>query len=279
MLERFETLADGLDHPEGIAPGPDGVVYAGGEAGQIYRIGSGGEVQTLGSTGGFLYGVTLDGNGRIYGCDMGRQEIVRLDPSIGVAETYSRGSFTHHLRVPNFASFDDEGNLFVTDSGEWGADDGLIFRIAPGGETSVWTDEPRRFPNGCCLTAEGDALLVVESRARKVVRVPISVDGSAGSAETLADLSGSQPDGVALDSEGAMYVGCYRPDRIWRIDPLGRIEVLAEDPDGVVLNQPANVAFAGEGRGRLAVSSLGGWSLVWADVGAVGLPLRYPEIP
>jgi len=278
MLERFETLADGLDHPEGITIGPDGRVYAGGEAGQIYRIGPGGEVEPLGDTGGFLYGVTLDGNGRVYGCDMGRQEIVRLDPSTGDVDSYSRGTFTNHLRVPNFAAFDDVGNLYATDSGEWGADDGLVFRIAPGGETSVWTDTPRRFPNGCCLSAEGDALLVVESRARRVVRIPIAGDGSARGAETLADLTGSQPDGIALDAEGAMYVGCYRPDRIWRIDPLGKIEVLAEDPDGVVLNQPANVIFAGEGLGRLAVSSLGGWSLVWADVGAVGLPLRYPEI-
>ena len=29
---------------------------------------------------------------------------------------------------------------------------------------------------------------------------------------------------------------------------------------------------------RLAVSSLGGWSLISADVGAVGLPLRYPKL-
>ena len=37
-METFETFAEGLDHPEGAAFGPDGNVYVGGEVGQIYRI-------------------------------------------------------------------------------------------------------------------------------------------------------------------------------------------------------------------------------------------------
>jgi hypothetical protein len=36
-LERFSPFADGLVHPEGVAWGPAGYVYAGGEAGQAYR--------------------------------------------------------------------------------------------------------------------------------------------------------------------------------------------------------------------------------------------------
>ena len=54
-----------------------------------------------------------------------------------------------------------------------------------------------------------------------------------------------------------MFVGCYRPDRIYRIPLGGPAEVFADDPDGVVLNQPANVAFWGPNLDRLVVSSLG----------------------
>ncbi len=37
-ISNFAAFADGLDHPEGVAWGLDGNVYAGAEAGQIYRV-------------------------------------------------------------------------------------------------------------------------------------------------------------------------------------------------------------------------------------------------
>jgi gluconolactonase len=276
MLDAFETLATDLDHPEGVALGSDGLLYAGGEAGQIYRIGGDGSVIELASTGGFIYGVTLDGGGNVYACDFGNASVMRISPS-GEVSTYSNGARGRPMRVPNFAAFDDTGSLYVTDSGEWGEDDGLVFKIAPGGTAEVWTDATPRFPNGCCLTADGDALLVVESHGRAVTRVPIAGD-SAGPVEVVADLTGSQPDGIALARDGTMFIGCYRPDRIFRVAREGTVGVFADDPDGVVLNQPANVAFFGPQLDRLVVSSLGGWSLVAAPAGALGLALRYPTL-
>jgi gluconolactonase len=275
-LTGFETLATGLDHPEGVGVGPDGLLYAGGEAGQIYRVGEEGASDEIASTGGFIYGVTLDASGDVFACDFGKAAVMRVSAS-GEVATYSDGTADRPMRVPNFAAFDEGGNLYVTDSGEWGEDDGLVYRIAPDGATEVWTEATARFPNGCCLTAGGEALLVVESHGRAVVRVPIEDDGRAGRPEPIVDLSGSQPDGIALAEDGTMFVGCYRPDRIYRISPGGPVEVFAEDPDGVVLNQPANVAFWGPNLDRLVVSSLGGWSLVAAPAGVRGLPLRYPS--
>lgn len=276
-LSMFESIADGLDHPEGVALGSDGQIYAGGEAGQIYVVEDDCTAREIASTGGFLYGVTLDGDANVYGCDFGRAEVVRVTPA-GEITSYSSGTADSPMRVPNFAAFDDAGALYVTDSGEWGAGDGCIFKITPGGATEVWTETVSRFPNGCCLTADGDALLVAESGGRRIARISIRDDGTAGDVETVADLTGSQPDGIALAADGTMFVGCYRPDLIWRIEPDGRAEAFAEDPDGVVLNQPANVAFIGPGLDRIVVSSLGGWSLMAADAGATGLPLRYPRI-
>ena len=277
MLDRLETIATGLDHPEGVAWGPDGRVYAGGEAGQVYAIGADGEVDEIASTGGFMYGITVDGDGTVFACDFGRAEIARVAAD-GTISSYSTGTDDHPIRVPNFTAFDGSGDLYVTDSGAWGAEDGLVFRVDTDGTTDVWTDRVPGFPNGCCLSAEGDALLVVESSRRRVVRVPIGPDGAAGSPETLVELAGSQPDGIALAADGTMFVGCYRPDRVWRVTPEGRPEIWLDDPDGVALNQPANVAFIGAGLDRLAISSLGGWSIVAIDADVLGLPLRSPSI-
>lgn len=276
-LDGFVAVAEGLDHPEGVAWGPDGRLIAGGEAGQIYAVDPGtGDVAEIASTGGFLFGVTLDDEGTVYGCDFGRAELVRVTPS-GAVTSLSRGTDSDPIRVPNFAAFGDDAALYVTDSGTWGADDGVLFRVQPDGSTEVWSRDVPAFPNGCCLTAEGDALLVVESRGRRVVRVRIEANGAAGPVTAVADLTGSQPDGIALAADGTMFVGCYRPDRIWRIPPDGEPEIWAEDPDGVILNQPANVAFFGPDLDRLVVSSLGGWNLMAADPGVAGLPLRMPK--
>src|SRR5438445_193693 len=71
-----------MDHPEGVTVGPDGYVYAGGEAGQIYRIdpNSRRAVQ-LGSSGGFTLGVALDGTGSVYACDPTRHGVVVFSPA------------------------------------------------------------------------------------------------------------------------------------------------------------------------------------------------------
>lgn len=271
----FQILVEDLDHPEGVAWSPQGVLYAGGEAGQIYEVTLEGEVREVATTGGSLLGLALDGSGRVYACDCERCEVVRVDPRDGTAEAYSSLEMT----LPNAAAFDDAGNLYVTDSGDTKADNGRLLRIRPGGATDVWSEAAPRYPNGICLTAAGNALLVVESYLPGVTRIPILADGSAGAAETVVLLPGTVPDGVALDVSGAMIVACYRPDRVVRIPAGGEPEVVAEDPQGIVLNAPTNVAFAGPGLELMAVPNVGETHLALGRAAVPGLPLRLPTLP
>ena len=117
-LNDVSILAEGLDHPECVAWGPDGYLYAGGEAGQIYRISLCGEITEIASTGGFILGITLDGSGNIYACDTKKHAVMRIDQRGNVA-VYSHGAADRKMTAPNFSVFDRNGNLYVSDSGDW----------------------------------------------------------------------------------------------------------------------------------------------------------------
>ena len=277
-LDALAVAVEGLDHPEGVCVTRDGVVYAGGEAGQVYRVDlAARRVEQVADTGGFLLGVTADGDGRLYVCDVARRELLRVDPASGDVTVVTTGTSERPLVNPNWSVFDDAGDLYLTDSGTWKGGDGRVLRVRPDGATTDWCTETTDFPNGACLTADGSALLVLESTTPALVRVPIRDDGSAGAREVVAELPGTIPDGITLDVEGRAYVCCYRPDRILRVEPDGAVEVLADDPDGTLLSAPTNGVWVGDG--KLLVGNLGRWHLTICDFGVEGVPLRYPVPP
>ena len=274
-LDRCEVFVEGLDHPEGVCIDAAGTLYAGGEAGQVYRIDvDKREPVEVANTGGFLLGLCADGAGRLYACDVARAEVLRVDPRDGTVEVYSNGMPDRPMVNPNWGVFDAAAVLYVTDSGHWKQNDGWIWRIEPDGSTTVWTEQSRGFPNGACLTADGSALLVLESTTPALVRIPINPDGSAGARTVVASLpKPSVPDGVTVDADGNAYVCYYRPDRIDRVSPDGSIITIADDPEGTMLSAPTNAVWW---NGDLITGNLGRWHLTLVRLGAQGVPLRYP---
>ena len=208
---QLSVLVDGLDHAEGIACGPDGGVFAGGEAGQVYRVDiERAEFTEIANTGGFVLGMALDAAGNVYACDLVNQCVQKITPD-GEVSVYSSGPPSEPMNVPNYPAFDHLGNLYVCDSGGWKEDSGRIFRIAPGGEAVVWDRSLKEFPNGLCIGPNGDSLYVAMSlNPPRIARIDILSDGLAGSIETVVELPGAVPDGVAFDTDGNLYVACYR---------------------------------------------------------------------
>lgn len=276
-LSAFAPFVEGLDHPEGVACSPDGSLYAGGEAGQIYRVSLEGTFEEIANIGGFALGLCFDGNGAIYACENSTHVVKRIGPD-GSVSIYSEGAPNRRLTTPNYPVFDAAGNLYVSDSGDWNAHNGCIFRIRPGGATEVFTDNVVSFPNGMAMHPSGSHLYAVVSQECAVVRVEIQRDGKAGSIETVVELPHNTPDGLAFDEIDNLYVSCYSPDVIYRVDPAGQLRVLAADWERVVLAAPTNLAFCGPDRKRLVVGSLGRWHLSAADMEIPGARLNYPII-
>jgi sugar lactone lactonase YvrE len=274
-LDRFEELADGLNHPEGVAWNRvDGQVYAGGEGGELYRVSLDGDADEVASTGGSMLGLAVDGRGRVYACDEGRGEIARLDPATAEVEVYARGPDGRDLDTPNALAFGPDGSLYVTCSGEAGSPS--IVRIRPGGDdVVVWSRDVPAYPNGCAVEPGGRALVVVEAHAQRLVRVPILGDGTAGPPTAVASLPDTDPDGVALDAEGGAWVTLYRPDGLVRVVD-GVVDVALDDRLARCFDAPTNLAWVGPSLDRAVIANVGDRFLSIGDLGVRGAAPHTP---
>lgn len=264
---RMQVLADGLDHPEGVAHDPDaGVVWAGGEDGQLYRISLGGgesgiagrgEVaQVVGPGAGMTLGIAIDGAGRPVVCAPGRGGLYVLED--GELRAVLRRVDGRPLTLPNFSAFGPDGTLYLTDSGRWGDNDGRLLRLDADGGATVLCAGLDRFPNGCAVSPDGRWLWCVESFSPTLNRIDLAGDRRP---EVIMRLDGTVPDGLALTDAGGLVISLYRPDRILHLDGDGRLSVLAGDPQGTLLAAPTNVCFAGPQRDLLVAANLGRWHL------------------
>ena len=256
-----------LSHPEGVAIGPDGWIWAGNENGEILRIAPDGDAfEVAACTGGFALGLAFWGNRALFICDLQHAAVFRLDLGSGALDRLDADG----LRIPNFPLIDARcGRLLVSDSYASGTPGPGIWAFdLESGEGSLWCSTAFDFANGLAMRAGEDAVYVCETLARRIARIPILADGSAAEPETFAaDLPGL-PDGIAFDRSGALIVGCYEPSRLLRITPDGsRIDLLIEDVTAHTLCHPTNIAFADD---RLFTANLGRWHLteVAMDVGA-----------
>lgn len=276
---QISVYVHGLDHAEGIAWGMDGYIYAGSEAGQVYRIDpSKPEAKVFANTGGFLLGLALDSSHNIYACDPGHAVVQKITRE-GRVRTYSSGAPNEPFILPNYPVFDLQGNLYVADSGRWKEDNGKIYKIHPDGKCEVWCRELTEFPNGLCLNVDGTCLYVAMSlNPPRVSKIAILSDGSAGAVETVVEMPRTVPDGLAFDTDGNLYISCYRPDAVYRYTPRGELQVLAEDYEGTLIAAPTNIAFCGKNRDMLLSANLGRWHLTRYHLDAIGIPLNYPNL-
>jgi len=272
-VSEVRNVVSGLDHPEGVAVGRDGTLYAGGEAGQVYRISADGkEVQTFAHSGGFCLGISLDGESNLYICDLGRHALLKISAR-GEVSLIADSAEGRKLVTPNFSVFDSRGNLYFSDSGEWKQANGVVYRLDANGVVRLFARGPFHFANGLALDAAERYLYVVESNLDRVVRVEIRADGSAGIPEVYAEGLVRVPDGMAFDADGNLYVTTYASNCIYRVTPDGQVRLVCQDVENLLLCQPTNCAFGGPNFDQLFVSNLGRDHISVLDLKIKGQPL------
>jgi sugar lactone lactonase YvrE len=278
-FERSSVFFDGvfseprLNHPEGLAIDADGNVWCGGEEGEIFRIAAdGSRIELIATTGGFTLGMAFDQQGRLYTCDLKHGAVFRLDTATRELSQFADGDGAARIKIPNVPVVDPQrGCLYVSDSHDFQQAGPGVWRFdLATGAGSLWYDRSLRFANGMALSADRSTLYVAETFARRVTAIPIGSDGAAGEAQVFAGDIPGLPDGLVLDTEGRLYVCCYEPSRVCRVDSSGHVEILIDDPEAHMLCHPTNGAFRGT---ELFTSNLGRWHITRTEVGVQGLPL------
>ena len=150
------VFCEGLDHPECVAVHRDGSIWAGGEAGQIYRISAdGAKVEVVANTGGFILGIAFHPDMSWMAiCDLGKKCVWKLSLADFILSVFATGAQDHSFNIPNYAVFDQLGNLYVSESGVFRKVTGKSLKFDGNGVGIVWHQGPFNFANGMALSMD-----------------------------------------------------------------------------------------------------------------------------
>jgi sugar lactone lactonase YvrE len=116
---------------------------------------------------------------------------------------------------------DDLGRAYVDAYGARSEPGHLVLVTADGGSRVVADD--LAFPNGLVVTADGTTLLVAETFAERITAFSIAPDGGLGDRRIWASLPGETPDGICVDTEGALWVSSFRRGEFLRVREGGNV--------------------------------------------------------
>lgn len=280
----WTELAAGHGFLEGPVASGDGVVFTSINRGLLYRVPlAGGAVTTVAETGGGPNGLAIDGAGVLWVAQNGGKvvpsrstlpcvpSIQRVAPDGRVGVALGSG-----LQAPNDCAFGPDGRLWFTDPHGSTTD----AERRPGG---LWaldtaTGEAEQVlgglahPNGLVFGPEGDELFVGETHRGHVIRLRRDAHGWKH-AGVYATLEVGEPDGMAFDMAGRLWVAASAGDAIVVFEPGGR------DAGVVRLGPsfPTNLCFAGPDLRTLVATLPKGGRVVSTRVETPGLALARPR--
>lgn len=292
-VRRFATLPDGVRFPEGITANPvNGDIYVatfdGGNQNRLLRYNRHGQLVAQRDFGiEPLLGLEFDRvNKKVYIANVGNfvgtasriQRIAAnfnssttIEPVADIPTTGAPGervvdnpdgsvdriTFGFGARVPNALTFDEQGNLYVSDSFQ-----GAIFRIGnpnacvPACTAEVWAHSPllatAGFPpfgaNGLAFNDGDAALFIANTGDDRVLKVDPVTKVVSVFAESI-----NGADGIAFDRRGRLWVAANQNDEVVALNANGRViarlgafEGIRHDGSPRGLLFPASVVIVGD---------------------------------
>lgn len=228
----------------------------------------------------FLYpvGLSLDADGTIYVADAGNHRIRKVTPQqlsngwiVSTLAGSLRGSrdgagALAEFNDPRDVAVDSEGNVYVADTGNH-----LIRKITPKGLVSTlagsslgFVDGPARTarfarPEGIAVDAQG-VIYVADTNNHSIRKITpdgtvstLAGNGLMGAADGKgAKAQFAEPEDVAVDREGNVYVTDTGNARIRLITPDGTVSTVAGGPDAarrqeLTFDKPSGITISADG--------------------------------
>ncbi|MFB7593861.1 SMP-30/gluconolactonase/LRE family protein [Streptomyces sp. NPDC056160] len=205
-------------------------------------------------------------DGRLYLTDFATGSVVSLRPDGSDARVFFSGEVSGSRMTPDDVAFDDEGNLYVSDSHgtEPGDTGGRIVRVDRGGTKATVLADGLAHPNGVMFDPERRGLWISELTRNTVSYLLLDADRTAVTSRHEAihvDGGLAQSDSIAVDAAGNLYQALHgRPAMVVYSkygERLATVEIRAKDASG--LRSATNVAITPGGRtAYMTVSGPGG---------------------
>lgn len=179
-----------------------------------------------GSASGFNLpsGIGVDAQSNIYVCDYGSGLIRKITPTAQVSSIGNVGT-------PTGLTADAAGNVYVSSF-----DNNSIHKITPAGTNSIFVGASGSFnsPGGLNFDYAGD-LYLADQKNNKIKKISstgfvttIAGTGFTGSLDgNAANATFNNPDGVAVDRAGNVYVADAGNNKIRKITPAGIVSTFA----------------------------------------------------
>ena len=163
-------------------------------------------------------------DGRLLVVSMFDRRLLRLDP-IGLVEIADLRKFaSFHC---NDMVVDKQGRSYI---GNFGFDlaakapvkSAEIVLVTAAGDARVVADG-MIFPNGTVITPDDRMLIVAETWGNCLTAFDVEPDGSLKNRRTWAKLKDVYPDGICLDTDGAIWIAAPYPGEVLRVQEGGNI--------------------------------------------------------
>ncbi|MEE2915553.1 MAG: SMP-30/gluconolactonase/LRE family protein [Pseudomonadota bacterium] len=303
----FELVADGLRFPEGPVVMPDGsIILVEIASGKLTRIRPDGSKQTVAEPGGGPNGLALGPDGMLYCCNNGGFDwvesgdmlaphgiakdysggrIERIDPATGAVEVlYRSGDHGVTLRGPNDIVFDAHGGFWFTDHGkvDYAARChdivGIFYAHADGSfiEEVVF---PSNNPNGVGLSPDGSVLYAAETYTCRLMKFNVTAPGKVapdagpgGPGIPLYRPAGYKFfDSLGMEAGGNICVATIGESGISVISPDGELVEFVATPDIFT----TNICFGGDDMRDAYITLSGTGNLIKCRWPEPGLKLNF----